>query len=135
MSLPDLIYHYILTHQGETRKPLLYLYPDIHIHTAFGRYYKNLEVPIPSVSTDGYVGRKNTSVSIVPTPPPSPPTEPFIVDPDMDVDTCTDHRPVMEDLFPDLLDSPGQDVLTSTHLHPHSPQDNFAFPLDSFEGL
>ncbi|XP_023118075.2 signal transducer and activator of transcription 1-alpha/beta-like [Amphiprion ocellaris] len=135
MSLPDLIYHYILTHQGETRNPLLYLYPDIHIDTAFRRYYKILEVPIPNVSTDGYVGRKNTSVSIIPTPPPSPPTETFMMDIDTDVDTCTDHRQVMEDLFPDLLDSPGQDVLTSTHLYPQLPQDNFALPLGSFEGL
>uniref|UniRef100_A0AAQ5ZT80 SH2 domain-containing protein n=1 Tax=Amphiprion ocellaris TaxID=80972 RepID=A0AAQ5ZT80_AMPOC len=44
MSLPDLIYHYILTHQGETRNPLLYLYPDIHIDTAFRRYYKILGI-------------------------------------------------------------------------------------------
>uniref|UniRef100_A0A3Q1FAF8 Signal transducer and activator of transcription 1b n=1 Tax=Acanthochromis polyacanthus TaxID=80966 RepID=A0A3Q1FAF8_9TELE len=55
MSLSDLIYHYILTHQGETKNPLLYLYPDIHIDTAFRRY------------------------GIIPTPPPSPPTEPMDV--------------------------------------------------------
>ncbi|XP_051814509.1 signal transducer and activator of transcription 1-alpha/beta-like [Acanthochromis polyacanthus] len=108
MSLSDLIYHYILTHQGETKNPLLYLYPDIHIDTAFRRY----EAPIPSVRPDGYVERKITSVSVIPTPPPSPPTEP------MD----TDYRQLMEDLFPDLLNSPGEDVLSS-------PPSTFTFGL------
>ncbi len=39
ISLPDIIYHYSLKAQTNvTRNPLIYLYPDIHKDTAFGRY-------------------------------------------------------------------------------------------------
>uniref|UniRef100_A0A3B4ZGZ9 SH2 domain-containing protein n=1 Tax=Stegastes partitus TaxID=144197 RepID=A0A3B4ZGZ9_9TELE len=44
MSLPDVIYHYSLTRQQETRNPLRYLYPDINKDDAFGRYYKVLGI-------------------------------------------------------------------------------------------
>lgn len=40
ISLPNIIYNYSLRAQRKvTRTPLLYLYPDIHKDTAFGRYY------------------------------------------------------------------------------------------------
>ncbi|XP_008293306.1 signal transducer and activator of transcription 1-alpha/beta [Stegastes partitus] len=127
MSLPDVIYHYSLTRQQETRNPLRYLYPDINKDDAFGRYYKVLEKPAPDISIYGYVGRVNASVSLNPTPPPSPPRE-MNMDTDIDMETSIDNQQVMKDLYPDLLDTPGTDVLSSPHFYDlYSPQDNFTF--------
>lgn len=115
MSLPDIIYHYSLRAQrSKHRNPLIYLYPDIHKDTAFGRYYNTSEMSAPKKLVSGYVNRRLVSVSENPTPPSSPPREiPSLdmnmnmdVDTDMDVDKTLDNRQVLRELFSDLLDLP-----------------------------
>nr|ARR97140.1 signal transducer and activator of transcription 1-like protein [Oplegnathus fasciatus] len=103
ISLPDIIYHYSLRAQRKmTRNPLLYLYPDIHKDTAFGRYYT--ETSAPKKVVDGYVNRRFASISDNPTPPPSPPREMDMTDmTDMDLDETMEKQYLIQELFSDLL--------------------------------
>ncbi|XP_068429258.1 signal transducer and activator of transcription 1-alpha/beta-like [Clinocottus analis] len=98
VSLPDIMHRYSLRAQRTHRKPLLYLYPDIHKDVAFGRYY-NSPVLISQKVGDGYVLRKNHPISENPTPspPPSPPWEMPVADMDMDMDMDMD-----TDKLPDI---------------------------------
>ncbi|XP_041805993.1 signal transducer and activator of transcription 1-alpha/beta-like [Chelmon rostratus] len=110
MCLPDIIYHYSLRAQRTMpRNPLLYLYPDIHKDTAFGRYYKMSARSVPKKVVDGYVNRTLIPVSVYPTPPPTPPREiqmmDLDVDMDMDKDKDLNNYNVLQELFGDLFDS------------------------------
>ncbi|KAG7240505.1 hypothetical protein INR49_026789 [Caranx melampygus] len=74
LSLPDIIYIYSLKSEGNTtRNPLLYLYPDIHKNTAFGRYCTLSEMEVLK-NLNGYL-RRNHNFSVDPTPPSPPPQE------------------------------------------------------------
>lgn len=130
LSLPDIIYHYNLTAQRESRNPLQILYPDTDKDTVFGRYYTSSEDSAP-INLNGYVNRKMISVSVNPSPPPSPSTEICIMDTDIDIDmdtsTTNDQGP---DLLSALLDYPGpSDWMCDqgSHVfHPLSPPEHFA---------
>ncbi|XP_018526718.1 signal transducer and activator of transcription 1-alpha/beta isoform X4 [Lates calcarifer] len=101
-SLPDSIDSYRMK-EDLTRNPLLYLYPDIHRDTAFGRYYSTEKAPIT-----GYVTRRRVQVADYPTPPPSPPPVRMDIDPDVSAEQ------VIQELFHDIYDSCGSPVwLTS----------------------
>ncbi|XP_044073402.1 signal transducer and activator of transcription 1-alpha/beta-like isoform X2 [Siniperca chuatsi] len=100
ISLPDIIYRYsVRAQRNMTRNPLLYLYPDIPKHTAFGRYYNSSETSEPKKVVDGS-----------PTPPPSPPREIDMMDMDIDMNIET----LFQEVFSELLDLPGlPDIHTS----------------------
>ncbi|XP_041663565.1 signal transducer and activator of transcription 1-alpha/beta-like [Cheilinus undulatus] len=103
-SLPHIIYTYSLKAQTNTnRNPLLYLYPDIHKDTAFGRYYNAPEMSAPKNIKNGYVAKNFIPVSLNPTPPPSPTRELEMMDTSSDKDTRVDNHNVIQELFPDLL--------------------------------
>ncbi|KAM4609008.1 signal transducer and activator of transcription 1-alpha/beta-like isoform 1-T2 [Polymixia lowei] len=75
MTLPDTIYNYYL--EGPSNipvNPLLNLYPDIPKEHAFGRYYTKTESP-RHTAINGYLERRSVHLSIMPTPPPSPPED------------------------------------------------------------
>ncbi|XP_028249682.1 signal transducer and activator of transcription 1-alpha/beta-like isoform X2 [Parambassis ranga] len=127
ISLPQIIYHYSLTAHGKTRKPLLYLYPDIPKDVAFGRYYKLSEMS-STVDINGYVNRKLVSVSVYPIPPPSPPREQSM-EVDTDVETDTDLQQLLDELFADF----SRPTCTQGHfLNPLSLQGSYADYPNSF---
>ncbi|XP_059198640.1 signal transducer and activator of transcription 1-alpha/beta-like isoform X2 [Centropristis striata] len=102
-SLPDTINNYsVRVNRKVHRNPLIYLYPDVHRDTAFGRYYTSASAP--KKVNPGYVKRNNASFSDNPTPPPSPPNEaPFE---DMDIGTHLDAQQALQELFSELQDLP-----------------------------
>ncbi|KAM9850499.1 signal transducer and activator of transcription 1-alpha/beta-like isoform 2-T2 [Aulostomus maculatus] len=119
MSLPNIINRYSLKAQkNTTRNPLLYLYPDIHKDTAFGRYHNASEAQSP-VNSDGYLLRKASFMSCL-TPPPSPPQMMAMmdVDPptsDMDVPQLMDLHSVFasSDLLPFYNGDLSEDAILS----------------------
>lgn len=131
MSLPNIIYNYSLRAQKSMHSPLLYLYPDIPKDTAFGRYYNiNHETSVPKKDVTPYVHRTLVPISDNPTPPPSPPGEVFIMDPDMEVDEDT--RLEDQEVFSDLLNLPELPDLMASYQETASSQINFVDLFTTF---
>ncbi|XP_037543107.1 signal transducer and activator of transcription 1-alpha/beta-like [Nematolebias whitei] len=129
LSLPDAINRYTLTTHEKSFNPLMYLYPDIPKDTAFGRYYNVSGPPTTNNKLKEYLERHLSSVSINPTPPPSPPRE---VEP-MNVDgvDLEDINPSIDESFCDLLDFLHDYSFQSNQLLLLSPRDTFNNPCFS----
>ncbi|XP_037832156.1 signal transducer and activator of transcription 1-alpha/beta-like isoform X1 [Kryptolebias marmoratus] len=139
LPLPDAINHYSLTAHGKSFNPLVYLYPDIPKDTAFQRYYNVsglfvclfvLGAAPTKKNTTDYVGRNLASVSINPTPPPSPPREaPIYEDNNVNNNPLLPGVNCMDNNFDDLLDLPEDIFCPSNQLQPLSLRDAFNDPL------